>query len=327
VTIPNLVEVPVGNNGQVTMYNDVGSADVIVDIEGYVGTSTTTGAGLYNPLTPTRICDTRAAGGYATANQCNVGGPGTMGPFSTMNVTVTGGTTGVPATGASAVVLNITVADTNASSYLTAWPTGGAQPTASNLNWVPGNVIANRVVVPVGTNGQISLYNHFGNTDVIVDVTGWYSDGNTQTTGSLYVPVTPTRICDTRAAGGYAVANQCNVGGVGTLAALTTKNVTVTGTFNGQSVAGVPANATAAVLNVTVTNTTFSSYLSAWPEGLAQPSASDLNWSPGQTIPNLVIATLPSTGPDAGTGGISLFNHFGSTDAIVDVEGYYVPSA
>jgi hypothetical protein len=125
------------------------------------------------------------------------------------------------------------------------------------------------------------------------------------------------------------VANQCNNngGGAGTLGTQGTKDVQVAGTYNTQALAGVPTSTTAAVLNVAVTGTTASSFLSVWPQGIARPTASDLNWVAGETIPNLVIATLPSTGPDAGSGFISLYNLAGNADAIVDVEGYYVPSA
>jgi hypothetical protein len=88
--------------------------------------------------------------------------------------------------------------------------------------------------------------------------------------------------------------------------------------------AGVPTSTTAAVLNVAVTGTTASSFLSVWPEGITRPTASDLNWVAGQTIPNLVIATLPITGISAGN--ISLYNLTGNADTIADVEGYYVLS-
>ena len=48
------------------------------------------------------------------------------------------------------------------SSYLTAFPTGVARPTASNLNFPPGWTGANAVTVPVGTGGQVDIYNHLG---------------------------------------------------------------------------------------------------------------------------------------------------------------------
>ena len=74
----------------------------------------------------------------------------------------------------SAVVLNVTVTDTTGQSYLTVWPDGANQPTASDLNWVPGLTVPNLVVVKVGSNGKIDLFNPAGSTDVIIDVVGWY---------------------------------------------------------------------------------------------------------------------------------------------------------
>jgi hypothetical protein len=85
------------------------------------------------------------------------------------------GVGGVPATGVSAVVVNITATEPTAGSYLTAFPTGTAKPLASNLNFGPGQTIPNLVVVKLGAGGKFSLYNAVGSTHVIADVVGWYS--------------------------------------------------------------------------------------------------------------------------------------------------------
>ena len=73
----------------------------------------------------------------------------------------------------------------------------------------------------------------------------------------------------------------------------------------------------AVVLNITVTDTTSASYLTLWPDGTAQPLASDLNWVAGDTLPNLIVVKL---GAD---GSIDFYNGFGMTDVIVDVVGWY----
>jgi hypothetical protein len=80
----------------------------------------------------------------------------------------------------------------------------------------------------------------------------------------------------------------------------------------------VPANATAVIANVTATNTTAWGYLSIWPAGSAQPSASNLNFLAGQTVPNLVMMKL---GPG---GTMSIANGPGSANVLVDVMGYVV---
>ncbi|HKF77599.1 MAG TPA: fibronectin type III domain-containing protein, partial [Candidatus Dormibacteraeota bacterium] len=84
--------------------------------------------GTYHALIPARVLDTRSGGGP-------------LGPGQTLPLPVTG-QGGVPAlvngAGVSAVVLNVTVTDTTAASFLTVFPTGTALPTASSLNWVAG---------------------------------------------------------------------------------------------------------------------------------------------------------------------------------------------
>jgi hypothetical protein len=101
-------------------------------------------------------------------------GIGAIGPAATTNLTVIN-RGGVPATGVGAVALNVTATNPTGNSYLTVWPTGAAQPLASNLNYGISQTVPNMVIVPVGANGQISIYNHAGSTHVIVDVVGWFS--------------------------------------------------------------------------------------------------------------------------------------------------------
>ncbi len=79
-------------------------------------------------LSPSRIMDTRSGLGVRQ---------GFVGPRGTVSLDVTG-VGGVPASGVEAVALNVTVARTSARSYLTVYPDGVAQPTASNMNWNGG---------------------------------------------------------------------------------------------------------------------------------------------------------------------------------------------
>jgi hypothetical protein len=314
-TVPNLVEVTLGPSNQVNLYNAFGTTDVVVDLEGYVAPIATAGTGLFNPLSPARICDTRAQSDIVAANPCNGNGTttGTLGQGGQRNVQVTG-EGGVPASGVAAVVLNVTVTNTTASSFLTVWPTGHTEPNASNVNWVAGQTVPNRVIVPVGTGGQVTIANEFGSTDVVVDVGGWFTDAsNASATGARYVALAPTRICDTRAESDLVSANQCNGNGTttGTLGQGGTAIVQVTG------LAGVPAYAVAVVANTTVTNTTAPSFLTVYPDGTTLPNASDLNWVGGETVPNLVVVELGSGG------AVDATNAFGGTDVIMDVEGFY----
>ena len=68
---------------------------------------------------------------------------------------------------------------------------------------------------------------------------------------------------------------------------------------------------------MTVTNTTAPSFLTVYPSTATRPLASDLNWTARLTIPNLVVATLGTTG------AIRFYNFAGSTDVVVDLLGYF----
>ena len=83
---------------------------------------------------------------------------------------------------------------------------------------------------------------------------------------------------------------------------------------------GVPANATAVVLNVTVVNPLAAGYLTAYPTGATQPFASNIDYVAGQVVPNLVEVGVGTSGD------VSLFSSAG-TDVVVDVEGYTAPTA
>jgi hypothetical protein len=83
-----------------------------------------------------------------------------------------------------------------------------------------------------------------------------------------------------------------------------------------QGAAGVPANATAVVLNVTVAFPTATSYLTVYPSGVGRPNASNLNFTAGQIVPNLVVVGVGADGK------INVFNHAGSVHTVADVVGY-----
>jgi hypothetical protein len=211
------------------------------------------------------------------------------------------GVGGVPTTGVSAVVLNVTAVDQTANGVFTVFPTGTTRPLASNLNWIPGQTVPNRVVVPLTAGvGQESIYNPLGSADAVVDVNGYFTDSTAA--GSGFFTLFPSRIVDSRnGTGGFSAP----------LGAGATFTVTVAGH------GGVPsAGATAVIINVTVANPTAASDLVVSPAGVAS-TTSDLNWVAGQTVPNLVVVKLSALGK------IDITNAFGTTNVIVDVVGYY----
>jgi hypothetical protein len=293
-TIPNAVTVKLGAGGKISVFNLSGNVDVIADVAGYYDNIAGDG---FTSLSPSRILDSRPGGG-------NTGGYASPWGSGTKRDVAVGGLQGVPAN-ADAVVLNVTVTGTTGASYLSIWPAGQSQPTASSLNWTPGVTIPNAVTVKLGAGGKISVFNLSGNVDVIADVAGYYQSG----TGKAFHPLNPGRVLDSRPGVG-------NTGGYTTPWGTGTKRDVMVGGLQ-----GVPSNADAVVLNVTVTNTTGSSYLSIWPTGLSQPTASSLNWTPGVTIPNAVTVKLGAGGTN--TGKISVFNKSGTVDVITDAAGWF----
>lgn len=125
------------------------------------------------------------------------------------------------------------------------------------------------------------------------------------TTAGAFVPLSPSRLLDTRDGTG---APKATVAGNGTV------SLAVAGR------GGVPATGVGAVvLNVTVTDPTAAGFITVYPTGSTRPTASNLNFTAKQTIPNLVVAKV-------GTGGaISLYNgSSGTVHLIADVAGYYL---
>jgi hypothetical protein len=233
----------------------------------------------------------------------NLGAVGPVAAQGTVRLQVAG-RGGVPASGVAAVVLNVTVTAPTKSGYVTAYPDGTTLPTASNLNFTAGQTIPNLVIVKVGSNGKVALKNSSaGTVQLIADVAGYYLDGTPQTAGA-FTSLSPSRLMDTRK----------NLGAVGPVAAQGTVRLQVAGR------GGVPASGVAAVvLNVTVTAPTKSGYVTAYPDGTTLPTASNLNFTAGQTIPNLVIVKVGSNGK------VALKNSSaGTVQLIADVAGYYL---
>ncbi len=151
--------------GKIKIYNAVGTANVIADVVGYYGAG---GVG-FHALSPTRVLDSRTSTGNL---------PGTWGPSTTrsLDVTNTYGS-GVPASGAQAVIMNVTVTDTSTVGFLTLFPANLVSvPNASNLNWAAHDTIPNLTITKVPTSGSdnVKIYNAVGTTNVIADIVGWF---------------------------------------------------------------------------------------------------------------------------------------------------------
>lgn len=299
--IANLVTL--GTSGgfyDVDLYNgSPGSVDLIADVVGYYTDGSTDGsdsAGRLHGLVPARLLDTRYGTGGVT-------GPIAGGGAISFQVSGQGP---VPSSGVSGVVLNLTETGSTSAGFFTAWPSDSGQPLASSLNFPPQATVPNLVELPLGPSGRVSIFNGSpGSAQAVADVVGYFTDSTAPASlAGLYTPLVPSRILDTRYGRG---APQGPVGARATLP------LQVTG------VGGVPSGgASSVIVNVTVTDTQQGGYLTVFPGNATQPLASNLNFTAGQTVPNLVTTALSQTG------GVNLYNGSdGSTDLVADVQGFY----
>ncbi|MFZ9481642.1 MAG: hypothetical protein ACO3AV_02005 [Ilumatobacteraceae bacterium] len=215
--VPNLGVLRANAEGKVTirLHSDVtGRADVLVDVFGWFSSSCydagtpldstdERGARLV-PVDPGRILDTRFSS-TTTADDQPLGAQRQRG-LKIRGAQALGGSVIVPDDpDVVGVVLNVTAVQPTSRTYVSVVPelAVGAIPATSNLNVLPGAVKANLVIVPVGADGRVRLYNHAGRTNLVVDVMGYLLDGEDVATrrGRVVPLATPFRVFDTRAAG------------------------------------------------------------------------------------------------------------------------------
>ncbi len=199
---------------------------------------------------------------------------------------------GVPGD-ARAVTLNVTSTGSLAGGYATVYPCGMPRPDTSNLNFAPGQTVANAVTAKVGVDGAVCIYND-APTHLIVDVNGYYPSS------ANFGALDPARLLDTR---------RSSIPGAGVTTAVVVANR-----------GGVPGDARAVTLNVTSTGSLAGGYATVYPCGMPRPDTSNLNFAPGQTVANAVTAKV---GVD---GAVCIYND-APTHLIVDVNGYYPSSA
>ncbi|MEV5841166.1 PKD domain-containing protein [Streptomyces sp. NPDC051985] len=295
-TNPNLVTVRVGAGGYVDLYNAHGHVDLIADVQGYFTTRAGSGSSSSDnrmsnlaPVTPTRVLDTRYGTGAAK---------GKVASGSTTTVTLPKEGRGSGTVGA---VLDVTVTGGTGSGVVTVYC--GSRPSTSNLNYRAGQTVSNLVVTKVCTGGKIRLYNSGGHVHLIADLQGLYTNSvvdGTSPLGSPFVPADPTRFLDTRNGTGAPA---------GRLGANRTLTVKVAGTH------GVPADATAVLVNLTGVAPTTATHLTAYGAGTL-PNVYDDNLSAGETRPVLAVIPLDAKG------SLHIHNANGSLDIVADLEGY-----
>jgi Subtilase family len=242
---------------------------------------------------PQRVLDTRLTGPIGPPEMW-----GTLWPGEIVDLPVTG-VAGVPASGVTAVAVNVTIAGAGRPGYGQALPTYSAAVGAFstfNVDAAAQNR-PNFAVVPVGHDGRISIYANTGG-DLLVDVLGWFGPAAGSVGAGRLAPLDPAvRVLDTRRDGDRH--------------AVTTDEVV--------------SFAVPAVVNVTATDVVGEGFVQAFPGGRVEDiyRTSTLNLVHGATSANTVI--VPAT-----PSGVSLYTFLGpggSAHLIADVTGYITSAA
>lgn len=208
---------------------------------------------------------------------------------------------------ADAVMLNVTAVFPDGPGFLTLYPCGQARPNTSSVNYsAAGVVVANAVLVKVGSGGNVCMYNSAA-TDIVIDVAGHVPHGGMLRT------VVPARVLETRQNSEFTTVDGV-AQGIGRPSSESETQVLIAGR------ADVPADAESVLLNMTAVFPDGPGFLSAYPCGSPRPQTSNVNYQAGQVVPNAVLVQLS----DAGTVCIYTLT---ATDIVVDVSGFAQPGA
>ena len=290
-TVPNLVNAKLSITDTVCFFSSQ-PTHLVVDL---MGTFERGGGAGAQSVPPARLLDTRKPIGVGAIGKLTAGG--------TLVLQVAG-RGGVPASDVAAATINVTVTEPDGAGFVTAFPCDRDRPTASNLNFVAGQTVPNLVTVRLSAAGTVCLFTS-ATTHLVADVAAWYSAASAQG----YHELAPQRILDTREPNG--VATIAKVGGGETL------------TLQVDGRGGVPATGALAVsMNVTATEPDAAGFVTIYPCDADRPEASNLNFTAGETVPNLVTVKLSATGT------VCLFAQR-TTHLVADVSGYFtdVPEA
>jgi hypothetical protein len=228
---PNFVVARLSGGGRVCIYTPE-QTDVLVDLMGWFGTAGAAGA---TAASPVRVLDTRSTGGAIGAGHA-------------VAVTVAGG--GRAPSTATGAVLNLTAVKPVAPGFLTLWPAASdgscdpaARPATSNVNYGAGDIVPNRAMVRVGGMGRVCVFS-LATTDVVADLGGWFSPGS----GDPVSAATPSRLLDTRLAGGMVAAGS-----------------TVALTVAGGDLPLAPPSAAGVLVTVTAVGGLAPGFVTVWP--------------------------------------------------------------
>ena len=247
-------------------------------------------------VVPTRVADTRISGGFLRLSA------------TTIRVTVAG-QHGVPAA-ATAASMSLSVKSAVAPGYLTAWPSGSVQPTASALNFERAQNVTNALFVQLGDGGAIDIYSPVTVT-TIVDINGFFLPADTSRSGRL-IATNPTRVVDTR------VDNVA---------------LSATGSLQVHLDQLIAADAVAVMLTLTTTRPNSAGSFTAFATGTPRPKTPSLSIDGANTSRSATVL-VPLQSADitvfSSAGGhmvVDLLGYFTGTGAAVSTNGLFIPSA
>jgi hypothetical protein len=298
VDAANQVTAKIGRDGRVCLFTSV-ATQLIADASGWYADDFAAVPGYwYHPLTPARIIDTRDGTGLGDRPI------GQMAADEVIAITIPGAG-GVPSDEAvRAVTMSVTVANPVDAGFITVFPCDLPRPVVSNVNFDPTDpAVSNLATVRPSSTGQVCFYASAA-TDLVVDVNGYFSARHDVS----FTAVSPVRILDTRDGTGV-VGSRPTRPGNGTIL-----QVAVAG------LNGVPLDASAVLVNVTVTGETGAGFVTAWPCGHPRPVASFLNFVRGVDRAGLTAVRIGNDGK------VCLFVQQG-TDVVADLNGYYTVAA
>jgi len=229
------------------------------------------------------------------------GREGKVGAYTALAFTVLG-VGGVPTSGVKAVMLKVGADGATAGTYLRLYPNGDTDPGMTMLSVAAGQYISNTTTVAPGTSGKVVVWNGSGSTHIIVQVQGYFRT-TVGTTGGGFVPVTHTKVVDTRSGVGTTKAK---------IAAGSSRTIALTGSL-------VPSGATAVAIGLCVPSATTTGYLSVMPAGQTG-TRSTLNYDNGTTSSLAIVKLSP--------GGQIIVKNHGSiaVDVVIVMEGYFTAS-
>jgi hypothetical protein len=286
------------------------TADVAFDVTGYFvpGANGAT----YHGLTPNRIVDSRPTGsGHTNTGMKSSLTAGVPKAFTVVGRVPADSTRNVPA-GAVAVVGNLTVTGQSALGSFSVQPYPDDTPETGMLRFPVGDNRATGLTLKLAPDGTVSITFTSSTdgavADVVFDVTGYFG---ADTSGAMFVPVTPNRIVDSRIKQGLSAALRNHVAATFWVINRTPSNATT----------NIPTGAVAVTGTLTVTKQTYMGWLALTTAATNYPSVSTLNFPVNDNRATGVTVPLSSTGKLSVTyGAIS----GATTHVVFDVSGYFV---